>query len=76
MIKPLVDVIRHNPIFWMLIFVPVVLVAETVVPASHTLLFVLAVLAIVPLAALRLLPFLVTPPNRSPKRPGMQSEGY
>jgi Ca2+:H+ antiporter len=52
MIKPLVDVVRHNPIFWMLIFVPVVLVAEKIAPASHTLLFVLAVLAIVPLAAL------------------------
>jgi Ca2+:H+ antiporter len=36
----------------MLIFVPAVLVAARVVPAAHTLLFVLAVLAIVPLAAL------------------------
>src|SRR5882762_9606539 len=44
--------IRHTPLLWMLIFVPAVLVAETIAPASHTLLFVLAVLAIVPLAAL------------------------
>src|ERR1700742_4050065 len=44
--------IRQTPLLWMLIFVPVVLVATTVVPAAHTLLFVLAVLAIVPLAAL------------------------
>jgi Ca2+:H+ antiporter len=36
----------------MLVFVPAVLVAEAAVPHSHTLLFVLAVLAIVPLAAL------------------------
>src|SRR3977135_4498667 len=50
--KPLIDLLRQNPILWMLIFVPVVLVAETISPASHTLLFVLAVLAIVPLAAL------------------------
>jgi Ca2+:H+ antiporter len=50
--SPLLKEIRHTPLLWMLIFVPVVLVAATVVPAAHTLLFVLAVLAIVPLAAL------------------------
>src|SRR5437879_9669580 len=50
--KPLIDLLRQNPILWMLIFVPVVLVAETIAPTAHTLLFVLAVLAIVPLAAL------------------------
>jgi len=44
--------IRHNPLLWMLVFVPVVLVAARTAPTSHTLLFVLAVLAIVPLAAL------------------------
>jgi Ca2+:H+ antiporter len=44
--------IRQTPLLWMLIFVPVVLVATRIVPAAHTLLFVLAVLAIVPLAAL------------------------
>src|ERR1700731_2658822 len=44
--------IQHTRLLWMLIFVPAVLVAARVVPAAHTLLFVLAVLAIVPLAAL------------------------
>ncbi len=44
--------IRHNPLLWMLVFVPAVLLAERLVPSSHTLLFVLAVLAIVPLAGL------------------------
>src|SRR5271167_3546758 len=50
--KPLLKQIQHTPLLWMLIFVPVVLVAEAVAPHSHTLLFVLSVLAIVPLAAL------------------------
>jgi Ca2+:H+ antiporter len=36
----------------MLVFVPIVLIAEAITPSSHTLLFVLAILAIVPLAAL------------------------
>jgi Ca2+:H+ antiporter len=36
----------------MLVFVPAVLVAEQAAPHSHTLLFVLTVLAIMPLAAL------------------------
>jgi Ca2+:H+ antiporter len=43
---------RHNPILWLLILVPVTLIAAKLVPAAHTLLFVLSVLAIVPLAAL------------------------
>src|SRR6266404_4021512 len=50
--KPLLKQIQHTPLLWMLIFVPVVLVAEAVAPHSHTLLFALSVLAIVPLAAL------------------------
>ncbi len=44
--------IRHNPPFLMLVFVPVMFVAEELAPEAHTLLFVLSVLAIVPLAAL------------------------
>lgn len=44
--------IRQNPLLWMLVFVPVVMVAERMAPSAHTALFVLAVLAIVPLAAL------------------------
>jgi Ca2+:H+ antiporter len=44
--------IRHNPLLWMLVFVPLVLVTEAVAPSADTMLFVLAVLAIIPLAAL------------------------
>src|SRR6516225_7276428 len=44
--------IRRNPLLWLLAFVPVVLVMAKVKPNSHTLLFVLSVFAIVPLAAL------------------------
>jgi Ca2+:H+ antiporter len=44
--------IRHNPLLWLLAFVPVVFAGEKLKPEAHTLLFVLSVLAIVPLAAL------------------------
>jgi Ca2+:H+ antiporter len=44
--------IRHNPLLWLLVFVPVVFAAEALAPDAHTALFVLSVLAIVPLAAL------------------------
>jgi hypothetical protein len=44
--------LRHNPLLWLLVFVPAVFVAAKVRPEAHTLLFVLSVLAIVPLAAL------------------------
>src|SRR5690242_12405960 len=50
--RALVDEIRHTPLLWLLAFVPVVLAGEHFAPGSHTLLFVLSVLAIVPLAAL------------------------
>jgi Ca2+:H+ antiporter len=50
--KLLLKEILHNPLLWLLVFVPVVLVAEHVGLESQTLLFVLSVLAIVPLAAL------------------------
>ena len=50
--RPLLKEIRDNPLLWMLVFAPIALVAEATVPHSHTLLFVLSVLAIVPLAAL------------------------
>ena len=42
--------IRHNPVLWLLAFVPVVFAAQKLKPEAHTLLFVLSVLAIVPLA--------------------------
>src|SRR3974390_3275397 len=44
--------IRQNPLLWLLLFVPVVFIAGRAWPEAHTLLFVLSVLAIVPLAAL------------------------
>jgi Ca2+:H+ antiporter len=50
--KTLFKEIRHNPLLWLLAFVPVVLAAAKLKPEAHTLLFVLSVLAIVPLAAL------------------------
>ena len=43
---------RHNPVLWLLAFVPVVFAAAKLKPEAHTLLFVLSVLAVVPLAAL------------------------
>jgi len=44
--------VRQSPLLWMLAFVPLVLVMEAIAPSAHTTLFVLAVLAIIPLAAL------------------------
>ena len=44
--------IRRTPLLWLLLFVPIVFVCERIAPASHTLLFFLSMLAIVPLAAL------------------------
>ncbi len=44
--------VRRNPLLWLLVFVPVVLGGQKLAPESHTLLFVLSILAIVPLAAL------------------------
>jgi Ca2+:H+ antiporter len=53
-LRPLMNLllkeIRHNPLFWLLAFVPVVFVAHKVKSEAHTLLFALSVLAIVPLA--------------------------
>lgn len=49
---PLLDELRRAPLLWMLVFVPAVFAAESRQPDAHTLLFVLSVLAIVPLAAL------------------------
>jgi Ca2+:H+ antiporter len=50
--KALLKEIRQNPLLWLLVFVPVVFVAARLKPEAHTLLFVLSVLAIVPLATL------------------------
>jgi Ca2+/H+ antiporter len=37
--------VRHNPLLWLLVFVPAVFAAGALRPESHTLLFVLSVLA-------------------------------
>ena len=50
--KLLLQEIRRNPLLWLLVFVPAVLAVTKLAPGAHTLLFVLSVLAIVPLAAL------------------------
>jgi Ca2+:H+ antiporter len=49
---PLLREVRRNPVLWLLAFVPAVLTIEAINPEAHTLLFVLSVLAIVPLATL------------------------
>ena len=51
-VKPLLEHIRDTRLLWLLAMIPVLFVAEAVKPQAHTLLFVLSVLAIVPLAAL------------------------
>ena len=50
--NPLLKQIRHSPLLWLLAFVPALFAAEKFRPEGHTLLFVLSILAIVPLAAL------------------------
>src|SRR6187399_2229734 len=50
--NPLLKEIQHNKLLWLLAFVPVVFAAEQLKHDAHTLLFVLSVAAIVPLAAL------------------------
>ena len=50
--NPLLQDIRHTPLLWLLVFVPVVLLAAKLKPEGQTLLFVLSVLAIVPLTVL------------------------
>jgi len=50
--RPLLHEIRETPLLWLLAFVPAVFAAERLSPEAHQLLFVLSVLAIVPLAAL------------------------
>jgi Ca2+:H+ antiporter len=44
--------IRDNPLLWLLAFVPAVFAGHGLAPESHRLLFVLSVLAILPLATL------------------------
>lgn len=48
----LFDMIRNNRLLWLLVLAPLPLLAEQFVPEKHTLLFLLSVVAIIPLAAL------------------------
>ncbi len=50
--NPLFREIARNRLLWLLVFVPGVFAAEWLIPEEHTWLFVLSVLAIIPLAAL------------------------
>src|SRR5215470_16653985 len=50
--KPLLEDIRHTPLLWLLVFVPIVLLAQLLRPEAHTFLFLLSVIAIIPLAAM------------------------
>lgn len=50
--RTLLREIRSNPLLWLLGCVPVVFAVQKLKPEAHTLLFVLSVMAIVPLAAL------------------------
>jgi Ca2+:H+ antiporter len=49
---PLLVEIRDSPMLWLLVAVPVVFAAAVLTPEAHTALFVLSVIAIVPLAGL------------------------
>jgi Ca2+:H+ antiporter len=51
-VRQLLTDIRATPLLWLLVFVPFVIFGEHLWPERQTLLFVLSVLAIVPLAAL------------------------
>jgi Ca2+:H+ antiporter len=50
--KMVLDDFLHNPMLWLVVAVPVLFVVEHVKPEAHTLLFFLAVAAIIPLAIL------------------------
>jgi Ca2+:H+ antiporter len=52
MIAPILAEIRHDKLLWLLVAVPALFVLERLQAGAHTLLFVVSVLAIVPLAAL------------------------
>lgn len=50
--KQLLEKIGSNPLLWGLVFVPALFACHWLKPESHTLLFILSVLAVIPLAAL------------------------
>lgn len=37
----LLEEVRHNPLLWLLVFVPVVFVCQTLEPEAHTWLYLL-----------------------------------
>ena len=49
---PILAEIRHTPLLWLLVVAPVVLLAEHLWPDRDAVLFILSVMAIIPLAAL------------------------
>jgi Ca2+:H+ antiporter len=51
-VSTLLTALRRTPLLWLLIFVPAVFVGQRLEPEAHTLLFVLSICAIVPLAML------------------------
>jgi len=51
-VRAVADEIRRSPILALIVFVPFVILLERTLPDAHTLLFLLSVVAIVPLAAL------------------------
>lgn len=51
-VSPLLDEIRNSRLLWLLVALPLLLVVKVLKPEAHALLFVVSVLAIVPLAAL------------------------
>src|SRR3954471_3603672 len=50
--KTLLHELRRRPLFWLLVFVPLLFIVHAAKPQAHTLHFVMSVVAIVPLAAL------------------------
>jgi Ca2+:H+ antiporter len=52
MMAGLITGLRKNPVLWLLAFVPAVFIAAARTPDAHTLLFLLSVVAIVPLATM------------------------
>ena len=64
--KYLLEEIRHSPLLWLLVLVPVVLSIYALNPEAHTLLFLLSVAAIVPWLLCS-----VAQPNRWPPKPAI-----
>ena len=52
LLNPLLKEMCHNPLLWLLAFVPMVFVAQRLAHNAHTLLFILSIVSIVPLAAM------------------------